>query len=173
MICMKRLRISIVSTLVLAVVVGATATLAAAAPQGGGGDRLTKRQWIRQANGICDDYRERVAALDPPSGDPRQELSAGEFDEIADYTDQAQDHAKEALSDLRALKPPRKDTRKVKAILRPLAAAGAALGAATDAAGDRDGPATVVALTDARDHGEAFETAATAYGSTCGQPAGS
>jgi hypothetical protein len=103
-----------------------------------------------------------------PSGDPRGDLSPEEFDEIAEYTEQVYDYSIEALDELRSLRPPKRDERAVKKIVRTLAAGVSAIDDATTAAEQQDGTATVDALTEAEREAERFEDAAKAYGSTCG-----
>jgi hypothetical protein len=151
----------------LAVLTGALAVIPPAAASAGD-ERLSKKQWIKSANRICREADDRVGSLDVPSGDPRGDLTPEQFDEIAEYAEQVYDYSFEALDELRSLRPPKRDERAVKKIVRTLAAGVAAIDDTSTAAQQQDGTATVEALTEAERQADRFEDAAKAYGSTCG-----
>ncbi len=159
-----------IAAAVLTVLTGALAVVPFTAATASAGDQpLTKKQWIKSANRICRQADDRVGSVVPPTGDPRGDLSPEEFDELAEYTETVHDYSVEALADLRSLRPPKRDERAVKKIVRALAAGVAAIDDATTAAQQQDGPATVDALTEAERQADRFEDAAKAYGSTCGR----
>jgi hypothetical protein len=165
---MERVRRVWGAALVAALVTGGAIDVAAAAVAGD--ERLTKKQWIKAANRICRETDDLIDGLDTPTGDPREELTPEQFAEIADYTDAALEYSEAALADLRDLRPPAKDTRKVKKILRALTGGVAAIEATGDAARDEDRAGTQAALEEAADLGDDFAAASKAYGSTCGSP---
>ena len=77
---------------------------------GGGGDEaepLSKSEWIEQADEICAQADEDIQAL----GDPTT------LDEIGELTDEASGISRDALADLRALRPPEEDQATVDQML--------------------------------------------------------
>jgi hypothetical protein len=77
---------------------------------GGGGDEaepLSKSEWIEQADEICAQADEDIEAL----GDPTT------LDEIGELTDEASGISRDALADLRALRPPEEDQATVDQML--------------------------------------------------------
>ncbi len=78
-----------------ALAVVAIALLAA----GCGDDRLTKEEYIAQADAICKEGNEKMLALAVPTG----------LEEVAELAGQAIEIQEQAVADLRALKPPEAD----------------------------------------------------------------
>jgi hypothetical protein len=77
---------------------------------GGDGDEaepLSKSEWIEQANEICAQADVDIEAL----GDPAT------LDEIGELTDEASGISRDALADLRALRPPEEDQATVDQML--------------------------------------------------------
>jgi hypothetical protein len=78
---------------------------------GGDGDaeaeRLSKTEWIEQADEICVQANEEVEALTDPTT----------LDEIGAFTDEASGISRDALADLRALRPPEEDEATVDEML--------------------------------------------------------
>jgi len=72
-----------------------------------GGERLSKSEWIEQADAICAEADEGVDALTEPST----------LDEIPEFTESASAISREALADLRALQPPEEDEATVDGML--------------------------------------------------------
>ena len=66
---------------------------------GCGGDRLTKEEYIAQADAICKEGNEKMLALAAPTG----------LEEVAELAGQAIEIQEQAVADLRALKPPEAD----------------------------------------------------------------
>lgn len=91
---------------VLASIAGA-GVLFLAACGGDGGERLSKDEWIEQADAICAQADEDVEALTEPT----------QLDEIPEFTDTASEISRGALSDLRALQPPEEDQATVDEML--------------------------------------------------------
>ena len=151
--------------LVAALALGVTAPAALA-----GGKQLTKKQWVKAANTICDDTDDKISALTPPNADPTSDtpLTQAEFDEIEEYVQSAYEHSKDALAELRALNPPKKDAAKVKKILTALKSSVDSISDSLLATRDGDQEGIVTALTESEEAGTDFEAAAKAYGSTCG-----
>jgi hypothetical protein len=81
--------------------------LAGCGGDGDGGERLSKDEWIEQADAICAQANEDVEALEEPTA----------LDEIAAFTDEASGISREALADLRALRPPEEDQATVDEML--------------------------------------------------------
>jgi hypothetical protein len=88
-------------------VVAAAGLFVLAGCGGDGGERLSKDEWIEQADAICAQANEDVEALEEPTA----------LDEIADFTDEASGISREALADLRALRPPEEDQATVDEML--------------------------------------------------------
>lgn len=84
---------SVRARLILAAVVLATA---AAAPACGGDDRLSQEELHQQANAICAKYDEKINALGTPASATA----------IPDYVGRIVPLLRQALAELRALKPP-------------------------------------------------------------------
>ncbi len=63
---------------------------------GDGGDRLTKEEYIQQADAICADANQKIEAL----GEPQ------DFDELAALGEQALSVSEQSLDSLRTLTPP-------------------------------------------------------------------
>jgi hypothetical protein len=74
---------------------------------GDGGERLSKDEWIEEADAICARADEEVGALTEPST----------LDEIPEFTESASEISREALADLRALQPPEEDQATVDEML--------------------------------------------------------
>lgn len=74
---------------------------------GDGEERLSKADWIEQADAICARASEDVEALTEPT----------KLDEIPEFTDTASEISRDALSDLRALQPPEEDQTTVDEML--------------------------------------------------------
>ena len=72
-----------------------------------GRERLSKSEWIEQADAICAEADEGVDALTEPST----------LDEIPEFTESASEISREALADLRALQPPEEDQATVDGML--------------------------------------------------------
>ena len=94
---------------------GAAVFLAAGCSSGGGGDgdgsgdeRLTKEEYVEQADAICTRFEERLDKL----GDPRT------IAELGDVAEQALPIAREGVAELRALKPPEELRATVRSWLR-------------------------------------------------------
>jgi hypothetical protein len=76
--------------------VAVTVVLLALAGCGGGGDRLSRAEFVEQATAICDSVDERIAAVGEPQSLEEIETLGREVREILD----------DGLGDLRALRPP-------------------------------------------------------------------
>lgn len=89
--------------------IAAAGLLLLAACGGGddGGERLSKSEWIEQADAICAQADEDVDALTEPST----------LDEIPEFTETASEISREALTELRALQPPEEDQATVDEML--------------------------------------------------------
>jgi hypothetical protein len=87
--------------------IGGAGVLLLAACGGDGGERLSKAEWIEQADAICARASEDVEALTEPT----------KLDEIPEFTDTASEISRDALSDLRALQPPEEDQTTVDEML--------------------------------------------------------
>jgi hypothetical protein len=75
------------------------ASALAASCGGGGGDPLTKEEYIAEADAICKDANEQIDAL----GEPQS------AEDIAEFAEQAVAIGEEQLAKLRALRPPEAD----------------------------------------------------------------
>jgi hypothetical protein len=156
------------AALVAAFAIGVTAPSAVAAT--GGGKQLTKKQWIKAANSICDEADEEISSLRPPTADPTadQPLTDAEFADLEEFLQSAVDTSEDALADLRALQPPKKDAAKIRKILVVLKENVAVLRDAVRASKDGEQEAIAAAIETSGELSTQFETAAGAYGSTCG-----
>jgi hypothetical protein len=74
---------------------------------GEGAEPLSKAEWIEQADAICAQADEDIEAL----GDPTT------LDEVGELTDEASGISRDALADLRALRPPDEDEATVDEML--------------------------------------------------------
>jgi hypothetical protein len=74
---------------------------------GDGAESLSKSEWIEQADEICAQADEDVEALTDPTT----------LDEIGAFTDEASGISRDALADLRALRPPEEDQATVDEML--------------------------------------------------------
>jgi hypothetical protein len=75
------------------------AALVAGCGGGGGGDRLSKEEYIAKADAICKEADDKITAL----GEPQS------FEELANLASEAVTIGEEELSALRALQPPEAD----------------------------------------------------------------
>ena len=90
-----RLRLA-VAGIVLA---GVFAVAGCGGGDGGGGEALTKEEWIAQADEICAEANTQIDALGEPAS----------LEEVADYSAKATEISRAQLEELRALTPPEGD----------------------------------------------------------------
>jgi hypothetical protein len=93
-----------------------------------GGDALSKQEFIRQADAICNEFDDKLADARPPTT----------IEGIKDFAQQTQDLMSDALSQLRELEPPGDDRETVDAMLSNLERVTSLLPELADAAQQQD-----------------------------------
>ncbi|MDQ3992684.1 MAG: hypothetical protein M3229_03395 [Actinomycetota bacterium] len=79
----------------------------AACGDGGGGDRLSKRELVQQANAICADYGKRIDEIQKKYERRITGLEGKRnLDAIADFAGESRTVAADGVAELRALEPP-------------------------------------------------------------------
>jgi hypothetical protein len=158
----------VLASIVIGAVVVCSTSVAAAGT--GGAPPLTKRRWIRAADRICRDADRAIEAAPEPSANLlSDELTAADFQEYAALLQTVTSTIRNALRELRALKPPRDDRALVKLMLGALRGAASAGDEAVAAANAADQEALVAGYQEIGERSDAFEKGAGAYGSRCGR----
>ena len=95
----------------------------------GGGETLTKQEWIAKADAICADAQERIQKL----GDPGADLG-----KLAELTGDAKEIIEDEVAAMRDLKPPTGDEQQIDAMLAQVEKGSEAFEALIEAASSGD-----------------------------------
>jgi hypothetical protein len=147
--------------------------LVASCDDDGGVESISKADWIEQADEICVENDEEIAALDEPTFDASDDLTDEQLEEAADFLEAQDELQEETVDSLEELPPPEEtaDADEVEEILGVVQQALDDEGRAIDAARDGDAAEFTEFLGSAADEYEEAQQAAADFGlEECGQP---